>query len=144
MYLLDTNVISEMRKAAPLKATSAKMDERVAEWVESVSGLDMFLSVVSILELERGFHLLKRRDPQQADTICLWIRNRLLPAFEGRLFQVDLTIVQRCASLAVSQTMEYRDSLLAATALVHGMTLVTRNVRHFEATGVDLLNPWEG
>jgi hypothetical protein len=144
MYLLDTNVISEMRKASPLKATSAKMDERVANWVGGVSGLDMFLSVVSILELERGFHLLRRRSPEQADTIRLWIRNRLLPAFEGRIFQVDLAIMQRCASLALSQTMEYRESLLAATALVHGMTLVTKNVRHFEATGVDLINPWNG
>lgn len=143
MYLLDTNVLSEMRKASRTKASSPKMDPRVENWVNSVFALDLHVSVVSILELERGFHLLKQRDPAQAEVIRLWVRNRVLPSFDGRILSVDLAIAQRCATLVTSKPIEYRDSLIAATALVHGMTVVTRNVRHFEPTGAALVNPWD-
>jgi predicted nucleic acid-binding protein len=143
MYLLDTNVLSEMRKASRTKASSAKMDRRVEKWVQSVSARDFYLSVVSILELERGFHLLRNRDPVQAEVIRLWVRNRVLPGFNGRILSVDLAAAQRCATLVIAQPIGYRDSLIAATALVHGMTVVTRNTRHFEPTGVSVLNPWE-
>ena len=143
MYLLDTNVLSEMRKASRTKASSAKMDRRVENWVNSVSPFDLYMSVVSILELERGFHLLKPRDPAQAEVIRLWVRNRILPSFDGRILPVDLAVAQRCAALVIPKAIEYRDSLIAATALVHGMTIVTRNVRHFEPTGAALLNPWD-
>jgi predicted nucleic acid-binding protein len=142
-YLLDTNVISEMRKDSRMKASSPKMDRRVEEWVKSISAPSLHLSVISILELERGFHLLNRRDPVQAEGIRLWVRNRVLPSFEGRILAVDLAIARRCASLLIPNPIEYRDSLIAATALVHGMTVVTRNVRHFATTGVALLNPWD-
>ena len=143
MYLLDTNVLSEMRKASRTKASSAKMDRRVENWVNSVSPFDLYVSVVSILELERGFDLLKLRDPAQAEVIRLWVRNRILPSFDGRILPVDLPIAQRCATLVIPKAIEYRDSLIAATALVHGMTIVTRNVRNFEPTGAALLNPWD-
>ena len=143
MYLLDTNVLSEMRKDSRTKSSSAKMDRRVERWVNSVSDLDLYLSVVSILELERGFHLLKQRDPAQALIIRLWVRSRVLPSFDGRILPVDLAVAQRCTTLVIPKPIEYRDSLIAATALVHGMTVVTRNVRHFEPTGVVLLNPWD-
>jgi len=143
MYLLDTNVLSEMRKASRTKASSPKMDSCVEGWVNSVSALDLHLSVVSILELERGFHLLKQRDPAQAEVIRLWVRNRVLPSFDGRILTVDLAVAQRCAALQIPRPIEYRDSLIAATALVHGMTVVTRNVAHFLRTGVAIVNPWE-
>jgi toxin FitB len=143
MYLLDTNVLSEMRKASRTKASSAKMDRRVEDWVNSVSAQDLHVSVVSILELERGFHLLKERDPAQAEVIRSWVRNRVLPTFDGRIVSVDLPIAQRCAALAIHMPIEYRDSLIAATALVHGMTVVTRNVRHLEPTGAAFINPWD-
>jgi predicted nucleic acid-binding protein len=143
MYLLDTNVLSEMRKASRTKPSSAKMDRRVEKWVNSVSAADLHLSVVSILEFERGFHLLKQRDPAQAEVIREWVRSRVLPSFDGRILTIDLAIAQRCAALAIPSPIEYRDSLIAATALVHGMTVVTRNARHFERTGATLLNPWE-
>ena len=143
MYLLDTNVLSEIRKASRIKASSAKMDRRVENWVNSVSPFDLYMSVVSILELERGFNLLKPRDPAQAEVIRLWVRNRILPSFDGRILPVDLAVAQRCAALVIPKAIEYRDSLIAATALVHGMTIVTRNVRHFEPTGAALLNPWD-
>jgi predicted nucleic acid-binding protein len=141
MFLLDTNVISEMRKASRTKANSPKMDSRVESWVQSVSALQFYLSVVTILELERGFHLLQH--PQQAEMIRSWVRNAVLPGFDGRILSVDLAIAQRCAALQAPTPIEYRDSLIAATALVHGMTLVTRNVARFQRAGVDILNPWE-
>jgi len=143
MYLLDTNVISEMRKASRTKASSAKMDRHVEQWVNSVTPQDLHVSVVTILELERGFHLLQQRDTAQAEVIRLWVRNRVLPSFDGRILPVDLAIAQRCAALVVPSPVEYRDSLIAATALVHGMTVVTHNVRHFEPTGAALINPWD-
>jgi hypothetical protein len=143
MYLLDTTVLSEMRKDSRTKASSPKMDRRVEKWLKRVEPQGLHVSVISILELERGFHLLKRRDPVQADMILLWVRNRILPSFDGRILGVNLAIAQRCAALGVPNPIESRDALIAATAMVHGMTLVTRNVRHFEPTGVALLNPWE-
>jgi len=143
MYLLDTNVISEMRKDSRTKLSSLKMDSYVKNWVKSVAPRNLHLSVISILELERGFHMLKRRDPEQAEGIRLWVRNRVMPSFDGRIIGIDIAIAQRCATLMIPNPLEYRDSLIAATALVHGMTVVTRNVRHFEPTGVSLLNPWE-
>ncbi|HEY1901205.1 MAG TPA: type II toxin-antitoxin system VapC family toxin [Terracidiphilus sp.] len=147
MYLLDTNVLSEMRKVSRTGSSSArpsslKIDRNVERWVSSVSALDLHLSMVSILELERGFHLLHRRDPAQAEVIRSWVRTRVLPSFDGRILAVDLAIAQCCAALQIPNPIEYRDSLIAATALVHGMTVVTRNVAHFKPTGVALLNPW--
>jgi hypothetical protein len=132
-----------MRKASRSMALDAKMDSRVKGWVNSVSASDLHLSVVSILELGRGFHLLERRDRAQAEVIRLWVRNRILPSFDGRILPVDLAVVQRCAALQIPHPIEYRDSLIAATALVHRMTVVTKNLRHFEPTGATLLNPWE-
>lgn len=143
MYLLDTNVLSEMRKASRTKPSNVRMDRSVERWVRRVPALDLHLSVVSILELERGFHLLHRRDPEQAEVIRSWVRARVIPSFDGRILAVDLAIAQRSAALQIPNPIEYRDSLIAATALVHGMTVVTRNVAHFKPTGVSLINPWE-
>ena len=143
MYLLDTNVLSEMRKAARTKASSPRMDRRVEKWATTVSPTELHLSVISILEMERGYHLLVRRDPAQAEVIRTWVHNGLLPSFEGRILAVDLDVVRCCAGLSIPDPVDYRDSLIAATAMVHGMTVVTRNVRHFQPTGVALLNPWE-
>jgi predicted nucleic acid-binding protein len=142
MYLLDTNVVSEMRKALPAQHQSSKIDRHVEEWVGSVSASELYLSVVTILELELGFLLLERRDPVQGALIRSWVRGRVLESFTGRVLAVDVAIAQRCASLHVPDPLEDRDALIAATALVYGMTLVTRNVGHFERTGVAILNPW--
>lgn len=143
MYLLDTNVISEMRKDSRTKASSPEMDRRVRKWVKSVSHSDLYLSVISILELEQGFYLLSRRDPAQAEVIRAWVQGRVLPSFAGRILSVDLAVAQRCASFSAQNPIELRDSLIAATALVHGMAVVTRNVRHFAGAGIAVLNPWE-
>lgn len=143
MYLLDTNVVSEMRKIRGVHSPKAKINWHVQVWLESVPASSLYLSVITILELEVGFHLLERRDPAQAGVIRSWVRNHVLPAFSDRILDVNIDIVQHCAALHVPDPKDDRDSLIAATALVHGMTVVTRNVSDFRSTGVRLLNPWE-
>jgi predicted nucleic acid-binding protein len=142
MYLLDTNVVSEMRKALPTPNRQPKIDGRVQSWLGSVSANDLYLSVITVLELGLGLLLLERRDPVQGALLNSWVRGRVLDSFSGRILAVDLAIAHRRASLHVPDRLEDRDALIAATALVHGMTIVTRNVTHFERTGVALLNPW--
>jgi predicted nucleic acid-binding protein len=143
MYLLDTNVVSEMRKVRGARNPRAKINQRVQAWLESVPASGLHLSVITILELEIGFHLLDRRDPEQADVIRTWIRNYIQPAFSGRILDVNIDIVQHCATLHVPDPKDDRDALIAATAFVHSMTVVTRNVSDFARTGVKIFNPWE-
>ena len=137
MYLLDTNVVSELRKAK-----SGKADKNVKAWADSVSAMSMFLSVITVLELETGMLLVERRDPTQGAVLRAWLDAHVLPAFSGRILAVDIAVAQRCAKLHVPDQRPHRDALIAATALVHGMTVVTRNVADFESTGVEIFNPW--
>jgi toxin FitB len=137
MYLLDTNVISELRKAK-----SSRMDRHVRAWARKVDPGALFLSAISILELEIGILLLERRDQAQGELLRSWMEHHVLPAFVDRILAVDTAVAQRCAALHVPNPCSERDSLIAATALVHGMTVVTRNVEDFEPTGVAILNPW--
>lgn len=138
MYLLDTNVVSELRKAK-----AGKADKNVTAWAQSVSATSMFLSTITILELETGILLIGRRDPTQGAVLRAWLDAHVLPAFSGRILAVDVAVAQRCAKLHVPDPCAHRDSLIAATALVHGMTVVTRNVADFEPTGVEIFNPWD-
>jgi len=138
MYLLDTNVISEFRKAGRGKA-----DRQVAAWANSVPSESMFLSAVCILEMELGTLLMERRDARQGAILRSWMEDHVLPAFAGRILVVDTPVALRGAALQVPNPRSYRDALIAATALVHGMTVVTRNVKDFVPTGVSLLDPWQ-
>ena len=138
MYLLDTNVISELRRAK-----SGKVDKNVVTWANSVSATRLFLSVITVLELETGILLVERRDPPQGAVLRSWINSHVLPAFSDRILVVDTAIAQRCAKLHVPDPRSDRDAIIAATAIVHDMTVVTRNVDDFTPTGVDTLNPWE-
>ncbi|MEJ1298480.1 MAG: type II toxin-antitoxin system VapC family toxin [Candidatus Sedimenticola sp. (ex Thyasira tokunagai)] len=138
MYLLDTNVISELRKAK-----TAKADKNVVTWAESVSATRLFLSVITILELETGILLVERRDPRQGAMLRSWINTHVLPAFSDRILVVDTAVAQRCGKLHVPDPRSDRDAIIAATAMVHDMTVVTRNVDDFISTSVDILNPWE-
>jgi len=138
MYLLDTNVISELRKA---KAGNA--DENVVRWANGVSASRLFLSVITILEIETGTLLVERRDAAQGAILRSWINAQVLPAFAHRIIAVDTAVAQCCAKLHVPDPRSDREAIIAATAFVHGMTVVTRNVDDFESTGVDLFNPWE-
>jgi predicted nucleic acid-binding protein len=137
MYLLDTNVISELRKAK-----STRMDRHVKAWARKVEPASLFLSAISILELEIGILLLERCDRTQGALLRSWMEHHVLPIFADRILAVDTAVAQRCAVLHVPNPCSERDSLIAATAFVHGMTVVTRNVEDFKPTGVAILNPW--
>jgi toxin FitB len=138
MFLLDTNVVSELRKAA-----AGLADERVVAWARGVPTAGLFLSAISLMELETGVLLVERRDAAQGAVLRRWLETQVLPAFADRVLPVDATVARRCAALHVPDRCAERDALIAATALVHRMTVVTRNVADFERTGVQLLNPWE-
>jgi len=137
MYLLDTNVVSEMRKTK-----TGKADANVRNWAECVSALSLFLSAITILELETGILLIERRDSSQGAALRSWLDLQVLPAFSGRILAVDTVVALRCARLHVPDPRSDRDALIAATALVHGLIIVTRNVADFAPTGVPILNPW--
>ena len=124
-------------------AAPHRTNPKVAEWADSVSPSDLFLSSISILELETGALLLGRRDDGQGRLIRQWIEDRVLTAFAERILAVDTTVARRCALLHVPDPKPYRDSLIAATALVHRLIVVTRNRADFEPMGVAVLNPWE-
>ena len=136
MYLLDTNVLSELRKAR-------KADKHVAQWAASVDASALFVSTISLLELELGVLAMERKDTAQGQLLRAWLERHVLPEFTDRALPIDTAVALRCARLHVPNKRSERDALIAATALVHGMTVVTRNTHDFEPTGVGLLNPWE-
>ncbi len=136
--LLDTNVVSELRKAK-----SGKINPNVKTWAESVSPTELYLSAITILELEMGIGLIERRDTIQAALLRTWLNHHVLPAFEGRILAVDTDVALCCGKLHVPDPLAERDALIAATALVHKMTVVTRNVDDFKPMGVQIINPWE-
>lgn len=138
MFLLDTNVVSELRKIRPGKASA-----NVAIWAEQVDPVELYLSVIVVQELEIGIRLAERRDPAQGAVFRAWMEGQVLPAFDGRILAVDTMIALRSAALHVPDPRPMRDALIAATALVHRMTVVTRNIADFASTGVRVLNPWE-
>lgn len=138
MYLLDTNVISELRKGK-----SSKADKTVVAWANTVPATRLFLSVITVLEIETGILLLERRDPAQGAVLRSWLNSHLLPAFSDRILVVDTAVAQRCAKLHVPNPRSDRDAIIAATAMVHDLTVVTRNIDDFSPTGVDMLNPWQ-
>lgn len=139
MYLLDTNVVSELRKVR-----AGKADPNVARWADRVDAGELYLSVIAVQELEIGVLLVERRDPVQGAMLRSWLNDHVLPAFAGRILPVDTAVALRSARLHVPDPHPVRDGLIAATALVHGMTVVTRNVEDFASAGAKVLNPWRG
>jgi predicted nucleic acid-binding protein len=138
MFLLDTNVISELRKAGDGKA-----DINVVAWLSSVDATNFYLSAVTLMEIELGILRIERRDPAQGARLRVWMDQRILPEFADRILPIDTAVALRCAPLHVPDPRPERDAFIAATALAHGMTVVTRNVGDFAPTGVPLLNPWD-
>jgi predicted nucleic acid-binding protein len=138
MYVLDTNVVSELRKAG-----AGRADPGVTRWARSVPAASLYLSAISVLELERGVLLVERRDRDQGRALRSWFDRQVIPAFEGRILPVDVHVARRCARLHVPDPMAERDALIAATALVHAMAVATRNVADFAASGVEVINPWQ-
>ncbi|MCL2103238.1 MAG: type II toxin-antitoxin system VapC family toxin [Syntrophorhabdaceae bacterium] len=137
-FILDTNVVSELRKIRLGRA-----DKNVARWADGVETANLYLSAITVHELEIGVLLTERRDPSQGAIFRTWLEYHVFPAFAGRILPVDTAVARRSAALHVPNPAPFRDSLIAATALVHNMALVTRNEADFQASGVPLVNPWE-
>jgi toxin FitB len=138
MYILDTNVVSELRKGK-----AGKANQRVTAWAASVPAGSLYISAITVLELEMGVLQIERRDRAQGSVMRAWLDEHVMPAFAGRILAVDAPVVLRCARLHVPNRVAERDALIAATALVHGMTVVTRNGVDFAATKVALIDPWD-
>jgi len=137
MYLLDTNLVSELRKAR-----TGKADPGVLTWAAGLPADAQFLSVITVLELELGVRLRERRDPAQGTLLRTWLERQVIDGFAGRIIAVDTEIARCCAALQVPDPRPDRDTLIAATALIRGLTVATRNTRDFAGTGVALHNPW--
>ena len=135
-YLLDTNVVSEMRKPRN------QANKGVQDWARSQAAESLFLSAITVLELEVGVARMERRDPHQGSRLRSWLSERVLVAFADRIIPIDLAVAQRAAAPHTPDPRPERDALIAATANVHGLRLVTRNVKEFAPLGVDVVNPW--
>jgi hypothetical protein len=135
MYLIDTNVWSELRNRG-------RGDANVRAWAATANEAEIYLSVVTVFELERGVQLMERRDAQQGARLRDWLEQHVLAPFHEQILTIDVAIARRCARLHVPDPRPERDALLAATALTHGLTVVTHNTADFEPMGVALLNPW--
>ena len=138
MFLLDTNVVSELRKVK-----TGKADRSVAAWSDSADAGELYLSAVTIEELEIGVLGIERRDRVQGELFRRWMDEQVLPTFADRILPIETTVARRSARLHVPDPRPIRDGFIAATALAHGLILVTRNVGDFEPMGVRLLNPWD-
>lgn len=137
-YLLDTNVLSELRKVGDGKA-----DANVTKWVGAQDSNDLFISAITILEIERGILTIQRCDAAQGSRLRGWMDSRVRPEFAERVLPIDDAIATRCAHLHIPDRRNEADALIAATALVHGLTVVTRNVQDFDDTGVIIVDPWQ-
>ncbi len=139
MYVLDANVVSEIRKIK-----SGRADPNVAVWARSVRLEQLYVSAITIQEIETGVLLIERRDAISGAVLRSWFENDVLRAFERRILPVDAEVARRAAPLHVPDPAPVTDALVAATALVHSMTVVTRNISDFSRFHrLEVLNPWE-
>ena len=134
MFLLDTDVLSALRRR--------ERNPGVTRWLEARRTSDMYLSVVTVGEVERGITQQRQRNPSFAKELAIWL-DRVLAWYSDRILPVDTATARRWGQLSATLGHDGADLLIAATALEHGLTIVTRNVRHFEPTGVPALNPLE-
>ncbi|MGF1512067.1 MAG: type II toxin-antitoxin system VapC family toxin [Myxococcota bacterium] len=137
MFVVDTNIISELRKARAGKANTG-----VTAWAKSVAAPAMFMSVISLHELEHGVLLVEHRDPAQGNLLRTWLDKGVVPAFERRILDVTPEVARLSASFHLPNPAPFRDALIAATAAINGMAVVTHNTRDFERFGVEIVDPW--
>ena len=137
MFLLDTNVISELRKVGDGTA-----DAGVVAWISNRAAVSFYISVLTVMELELGILRIERRDALQGKMLRQWMHRHVLPEFMERTLPIDSDIAIKCAQLHVPNPRGERDALIAATAIIHGMTVVTRNEDDFVKSGVAVMNPW--
>jgi predicted nucleic acid-binding protein len=138
MYLVDTNVISELRKARMRRA-----DPKLAAWAANIETEDLYLSVITVQEIEIGILKAERSDRRKGEVLRSWMTEYITPNFRDRILPVDLKIALRAAELHTQRSRPVADTLIAATAWSHEFAMVTRNTRDFSDTGVRLINPWE-
>ncbi len=131
-------MVSELRKAK-----AGKADSKVTRWAKATSTLSLFISVITVLELEMGVLQIERRDPIQGAMLREWLDQHVMPAFQNRILPIDEPVARQCARFHIPDPMSERDALIAATARVHHMTVVTRNTSDFQSSGISLLNPWD-
>jgi predicted nucleic acid-binding protein len=136
-YLLDTNVVSELRKSAARAAPAVRV------WAQQQPTSELSISVITVMEIEIGVARLERRDAHQGNVLRTWLERDLLAAFATRILPIDLDVVRRAASMHVPDPRPDRDVLIAATALTLNRTVVTRNIADYQPLGVELLNPWD-
>lgn len=136
-YLLDTNVISELRKPAGRAAPNLRT------WAQHQPTSELSISVITVMEIEIGVARLERRDSFQGNVLRKWLERDLLAAFATRILPIDLAVVRRAAAMHIPDPRPERDVLIAATALALGLIVVTRNISDFQLLGVELLNPWD-
>lgn len=138
MFILDTNAVSELRKGRNVPSAAP-----IVAWASEVDEASLYLSVITILELEIGVRAHERKDKLQGAILRRWLDEMVRPTFAGRILPINEAVVLRCAPFHVPDKAPERDALIAATALVHRMAVVTRNVEDFERTGVAIINPWK-
>lgn len=138
MHLLDTNIISELRKAH-----TGEANLNVLRWAKSQDASNLFISSITVMEIELGILAIERKDAAQGNLLRTWFQQQVLPEFAGSILAIDTSVALRCAQLHVPDKRSERDAFIAATALVHGMSVVTRNVADFIPTGVSIINPWD-
>lgn len=136
-YILDTNVVSELRKAGDGKA-----DPALLAWLAQRDQTTLYISAITIFELERGIQQKERRDPRQGAMLRGWMERHVRPTFADRILPIDDAVATRCAGLHIPDRRNEADALIAATGLVLGMTVATRNIKDFSDTGVPLVDPW--
>lgn len=138
MYLLDTNVISEIRRIK-----QGKCHPNVANWVNVIPEDLMYTNAVVMMELERGVLAIERKDKKQGENLRNWLDNIVKPAFDGRILTVTAKTAEICAKLHIPDFAPENDAWIASSALEHHLILVTRNVQDFARTGIKLFNPFE-
>jgi toxin FitB len=136
-YLLDTNVVSEMRRRSA-------MHHKVVDWLGAVAPTQLYISSITIFEIERGVEKVSLRDAKRGNELSTWLRRQVLPAFDGRILTFDAEAALRAASLHTGRTRLDADRLVAAIALAHAKVIVTRNVKDFAGLGVRVVDPFIG